>query len=113
MKKLEDWIEYLEGEVSLKDRTEMNLLLKHSMADQLILDNLRRLRQCVRESDQARSEEKLLNDKQYHERIQSQIMREVRKIRFAERPNLTVVTPEENLSASVKGPSRLRDVYRS
>ena len=114
MKKMEDWIDYLEGEVSLKQRTEMNLLLKHSISDQLILDNLRRLRQSLYEIDSTRTADKLLADKTYMEKLQSQIMKEVKKAKVAEAGHLAVVnsTGEETLSASGPDSSRPRETYR-
>lgn len=113
MKKLEDWIDYLEGEGSLRERTEMNLLLKHSISDQMILDNLRRLRQAVYETDSTREADALLADKQYAEKMQSQIMKEVRKTKLAQVSTLTVVAGEETLSTSTQAPSRVRGLYNT
>lgn len=117
MKKLEDWIDYLEGEVSLRERTEMNLLLKHSLSDQTILDNLRRLRQAVYESDMTRSADKLLADRQYLEKLQSQVMKEVKKAKIAEAGHLTVISvnasTEDAALASESGRVRSRGIYRT
>ncbi|MEK6556082.1 MAG: hypothetical protein AABZ31_12630 [Bdellovibrionota bacterium] len=113
MKKLEDWIDYLEGEGSLRERTEMNLLLKHSISDQMVLDNLRRLRQAVYETDSTRGADLLLGDKQYMEKMQSQIMKEVRKTKQTHAPNLTVIAGEETLSTSEQDPARVRGLYRT
>ncbi len=113
MRKLEDWIDYIEGEGTLRERTEMNLLLKHSISDQMVLDNLRRLRQAVFETDSTREADALLADRQYLEKMQSQIMKEVRKTRQSQAPNLTVIAGEDTLSTSEQDPARVRGLYRT
>lgn len=113
MRKLEDWIDYVEGEGTLRERTEMNLLLKHSIADQMILDNLRRLRQVVFAVDSTRKADALFADRQYMEKMQSQIMKEIRKAKKSQAPSLTVVAGEETLSTSAQDPARVRALYRT
>src|SRR5690242_12917316 len=113
MKRL-DWIDYIEGEMTKAEKAKADLLLKHSISDQLVVDNLRRVRSHVELINPARESEKLINDKQYMEKLQSQIMKEVRKI--SRKTPLTVVSTgpvaEETLSASERGPSRPRGSYR-
>jgi hypothetical protein len=53
MRRLEDWIEYMEGEGAQKWMGQLGLLLKHSIADQVVLDNLRRLRRLIKKTDLA------------------------------------------------------------
>ncbi len=53
MRKLEDWIEYMEGEGILRFMGKLGLLLRHSLTDQLVLDNLRRLRRILKQADPA------------------------------------------------------------
>ena len=53
MRKLEDWIEYMEGEGLLKLMGRLGMLLRYSSTDQLVLDNLRRLRRILKNSDPA------------------------------------------------------------
>jgi hypothetical protein len=53
MRKLEDWIEYIEGEGDPKRMSKLGMLLKHSSTDKLVVDNLRRLRRAVHEVDPA------------------------------------------------------------
>lgn len=51
MRKLEEWIEYMEGEGDLEKMGQLGLLLKHSLEDQVVLNNLRRLRRMIELTD--------------------------------------------------------------
>jgi hypothetical protein len=74
MRKLEDWIDYLEDECPPKRCVQLNMLLKFSVADRLILDNLRRLRQLIKLCDPADAIEGVLCQKEFLQDSHSQIM---------------------------------------
>jgi hypothetical protein len=103
MKELEEWIDLMEGESWPAQTANLNLLLEHSLADQTVLDNLRRLRQATKEAHEDAAVEKLLKDQAYLEKLHAQIMREVRQKR-AGRPTLQVV--EHSDSASTQEPDQ-------
>ncbi len=73
MTKLEDWIDYMEGEAAEMTRERLKLLLAHSKDDRLIFKNLRRLRQLILHADPADAIETILeNDRlmlDLHDRI--------------------------------------------
>jgi hypothetical protein len=98
MKELEEWIDLMEGETWPEQTANLNLLLEHSLADQTIMDNLRRLRQATKEAHTDTAVEKLLRDQTYLEKLHSQIMRSVR-INRPGNPNLQVVETTESSSA--------------
>ncbi len=112
MKRLEDWIDYIEGDLSRAEKAECDLLLRHSISDQLILDNLRRVRRCVELNTPTAPVEKLLKDNQYLEKLHGQIMKAVKK--ETRKASLTVVSSsnEEALSTSSRDPSRARGSYK-
>lgn len=112
MKRLEDWIDYIEGDLGRAEKAECDLLLKHSLSDQLILDNLRRVRRCVENNSPTASAEKLLKDNQYLEKLHGQIMKAVKK--ETRKTPLTVISSssEEALSTSERDSSRARGSYR-
>jgi hypothetical protein len=96
MRKLEDWIDYLEDECPPKRRTQLNMLLKFSVADRLILDNLRRLRQLIQLCDKADDIEGLLNQKEFLHDSHAKIMESI-KNQSGSRPN-DALSPEKGLS---------------
>jgi len=71
--RLEDWIDFMEGEAGEKTRGQLSLLLEHSANDRQIYLNLRRLRQIILHSDRAEEIEPLLENNQMmlglHDRI--------------------------------------------
>ena len=77
MRKLEDWIEYMEGEDDTKRMGQLGLLLQHSPENQIVLENLRRLRRLIAESDSARDIESTISKsailEDLHDRIMSQL----------------------------------------
>ena len=77
MGKLEDCIDYLELALDRRKMAKLSLLLKHSIADQVILDNLRRLRRLVQSSDPAQPIYRLSNDPVYNEKLHASIMQKV------------------------------------
>jgi hypothetical protein len=99
MKELEEWIDLMEGESWPAQTANLNLLLEHSLADQTVLDNLRRLRQATKEAHESVAVEKLLKDQSYLEKLHAQIMRGVRQNRPGS-PSLQVVEHSETKSAS-------------
>lgn len=77
MRALSDWIDFMEGEGTVKQLERMSLLLKHSIADQMILDNLRRLRRALKKSDPAVDKFEQINRPEFltdfHERVMKEI----------------------------------------
>lgn len=98
MKKLEDWIDFMEGENWPEQTANLSLLLEHSLADQTVMDNLRHLRRAIKEAHVDNAVEKLLNDKTYLEKLHAQIMRGVRMNRPG-KANLQVVESPNTVSA--------------
>jgi hypothetical protein len=74
MGKLEDWIDYLEGSLDLGKMEKLSMLLRHSINDQVIHDNLRRLRQNIKETDPAREIQSQTNNPEFMERLHNRIM---------------------------------------
>lgn len=77
MRRLEDWIEYMEGEGNPHQMGQLNLLLKHSLADQQVLDNLRRLRKWLKWTDPCEEIEYVLDDKKFEKNFHKRIMNEI------------------------------------
>ena len=78
MRKLHEWIEYMEGEGLLKPMSKLALLLKHSLVDQVILDNLRRLRRLVKQLDPAFEIEEKLSSAEFLNDFHSQTMNQIK-----------------------------------
>lgn len=78
MRKLEEWIEYMEGEEEYAQMGKLSLLLKHSGSDQVVLENLRRLRKWLKWADPAQDiEDQISNSeflKDFHAKTMSQVM---------------------------------------
>lgn len=77
MRPISDWIDFMEGEGTLKQLERMDLLLKHSIADQLVIDNLRRLRRVIKKSDPAKNVLEQMNQPEFFTNLHSKIMSEV------------------------------------
>ncbi|MEQ1663848.1 MAG: hypothetical protein ABL927_00570 [Bdellovibrionales bacterium] len=94
MSKLEEWIEYMEAGLPQSDE-HLGMLLEHSITDQLVLDNLRRLRRVIKMTDPSEDcDEALRNEqflKSFHARVMGKIKREVK--------NATTVKREKSASA--------------
>ncbi len=103
MRKLEDWIDYLEDECPPKRRAQLNMLFKFSVADRLILDNLRRLRQLIQLCDKADAIEGLLNQKEFLQDSHAKIMERI--------TNPSGALPEDALSPE-RGLSLFPETYK-
>ncbi len=77
MTRLEDWIDFIEGEADEKTRGRLSLLLAHSKTDRLIYKNLRRLRQIVLHADKAEAIEPLLENEKLMMDLHNRIMKTV------------------------------------
>lgn len=77
MIKLEDWIDFIEDECTPKRRAQLKMLLKFSVADRLILDNLRRIRQLIKLCDRADEIEGMLDQKEFLQDSHKQIMNRI------------------------------------
>lgn len=53
MKSFEDWIDFMEEELTAEEQTELELMLRHSVSDRMIYQNLSRLREEIKASDPA------------------------------------------------------------
>lgn len=71
---LEMLVEYLEGESEPRGRAKLEMLLRHSIHDRVVLDNLRRLRQMVKNLDPAQDIDRLLNNQVTLGRLTDRIM---------------------------------------
>ena len=67
----------MEGECSAKQEEKLSLLLKHSIADQVVLDNLRRLRRIVKECDPALAIEAALSDENFMAELHAGTMKRI------------------------------------
>lgn len=77
MRALNDWIDFMEGEGTSKQIERMGLLLKHSIPDQLILDNLRRLRRAVKKSGLAQKPLAQMDQSEFLTNFHARVMKEV------------------------------------
>lgn len=85
MRRLEDWIDYMEAESSEQEMSQLSLLLKHSVADQEVLENLQRLRKWVKWSDPCEAVDYIIEDKKFEKSFQERVMATIGK-----RPQITV-----------------------
>jgi hypothetical protein len=106
MSKLSEWIDFTEGEMDLKSMERLALLLKHSIADQLILDNLRRLRKIVKKSDPMTDQKSVLNEPEFLNQFHEKVMRSIRDLEAQKTDEQTT------LHFAVDGPSAPRNVSR-
>jgi hypothetical protein len=65
MRRLEEWIDLLEGESGVRQSSKLGLLLKHSKPDQEVYANLTRLRRIVKKCDPAYALEAVLHDEKF------------------------------------------------
>jgi len=79
MTKLEEWIDYMEGEADLKTMAKLGLLLEHSRRDREILQNLMRVRQMIELSDPALDIHEFVEDPSYMERLHARTMARIKK----------------------------------
>ena len=86
MIKLEDWIDFIEGECNEKVRGQINLLLEHSETDRMVYANLIRLRQILVHADKANEIESLLDDDKRMLDLHNQIMQNIEANSTASRP---------------------------
>ena len=77
MTKLEDWIDYMEGEASERTRERLKLLLAYSKNDRLVYKNLRRLRQMILHADPAETIEPILENERLMLELHDRIMMNV------------------------------------
>lgn len=73
------WIDYMEEEADPSDRESLDMLLDHSVTDQLILQNYRSVRRTIKAADPALGYEKLLSDQGYQMKFCSQVMKNLDK----------------------------------
>ncbi len=74
MRKLSEWVDFMEGEVTLKQIERLTFLLKHSPEDQVILENLRRLRRSLRQADPARIAVETINEPEFLQAFHTRVM---------------------------------------
>jgi site-specific recombinase len=77
MRRLEDWIDYMEKEVDPQKLDQLKMLLKHSISDQEVLDNLRRLRKWLLWADPAENIDYIIEDKKFEKNFHRQIMQTI------------------------------------
>ena len=74
MRKLEDWIDYMEGEADLKTMGRLGLLIEHSRADREVLSNLMRMRMLIEHADPAIALEPLTEKAGFLDRLHDRVM---------------------------------------
>lgn len=74
LNKLEDWIDYIEESLPVRKKEKLDLLLRFSMDDQMVVDNLTRLRRLVKHSDSAKNIDVELNSKLFMMELKNAIM---------------------------------------
>lgn len=80
MRKLSDWVDFMEGELTPKHIERLSLLLKHSIADQLILDNLRRLRRLIKKTDRAKLALETINEPEFLNQFHNRVMNSIKEV---------------------------------
>lgn len=75
--RLIDWIEYMEGEGDPEKMSQLSMLLKHSIADQVVLDNLRRLRRMIKCADPADDVMDKVSNAEFLESMHLKIMEQI------------------------------------
>lgn len=95
MRKLEEWIEVMEDEedkaagralngkrdVKQKQLEKLSLLLKHSPPDQVVFDNLRRLRRLIAQSgDPANAIEEMISGADFTAKLHGKIMDQITSV---------------------------------
>ena len=98
MRKLEEWIDFMEGECTPQELSKLGLLLKHSISDQVVLDNLRRLRRATKACDPAHEIEHAIADENLMADLHSRTMKRISaslkmRAREAEAPAATDEVP--------------------
>ena len=99
MAKLEEWIDYMEGEADLKLMAKLGMLLEHSRDDREILQNLMRVRQMIELSDPAHEIHEFVEDPAYLERLHARTMSRIKKkpqIREDGKPAQEVISESES-----------------
>lgn len=74
MTKLEDWIDYMEGEADLKKMAKLGLLVEHSERDREILTNLMRVREHIRLADPANAIEDQISKPSFLKNLHREIL---------------------------------------
>ena len=92
MQRLEDWIDFMEGESNHVQHGRLGLLLKHSIADRLVFENVRRLRCAIKDADAAELLTPLLNNERFMADMHQSIMARIRE----ERPIETSSPPPDH-----------------
>lgn len=64
------YVDYIEGEVSLDQKSDMDLLLMHSSTEKKVVENLQKLKESVKSSDEL----DLPEDDQYWQSFHKKIM---------------------------------------
>ena len=78
MKSFENWIDFMEEEVNEDERSELELLLRHSVSDRMVYDNLLRLREQIKVSDPVKAALKdNLDDNKFYERLHRKTMSKI------------------------------------
>jgi hypothetical protein len=79
MNKLEEWIDYMEGEADLNLMAKLGLLLEHSRRDREILQNLMRVRKLIELADPSEAIHEIVEDPEYLERLHARTMATIKK----------------------------------
>ena len=77
MRRLEEWIDYLEGEVDRDKLAKLGLLAEFSREDRLVLENLRRLRAVLEMTDPADEIRPALRDENLKGSIHKNVMKRI------------------------------------
>lgn len=93
MKKLTDWVDLMEGELSFAETSDLELLLRHSTEDRRAFLNMTRLRDIVQLTDPIEEYETKLNSPTYQKNLTNKIMDQVKA--QAESKSENPETPQE------------------
>jgi len=98
MRKLEEWIDYMEDEAPLQQHAELTMLLRHSAADRIVFENLTRLRQLIALCDPADAIEGVISRPDFLEKLHSQIVSSITEVAAPREENPQ--SPERGLLTS-------------
>ncbi len=74
MRKQEEWIDFIEGEDCDVNLSQLGFLLKHSKQDQMVVDNLRRLRSVISQVDIANEIDDKMEDTEFMSDFHNRVM---------------------------------------
>ena len=89
MKKLTEWIDLLEGELSEVEAAELEMLLRYSVNDRRAFLNISRLKKCIKSIDALENQKELIDSPAYNKQLTKKIMTGIKELSSPEssKPN--------------------------